>query len=81
MILLLLSALTASGVPGPYNLVIRWGGGSPVIVSYIDQSRCELAAVTVMAQRDPIVNGGGKTQPVPPETSGANAPYAFCIPA
>lgn len=25
MILLLFSALTASGVPGPYNLVLRWG--------------------------------------------------------
>jgi hypothetical protein len=81
MILLLFSALTASGVPGPYNLVLRWGSGSPLVVRYIDQSRCELAAGTVLAQRDPIVDRSGRARPVPPETSGANAPYAFCVPA
>lgn len=77
---LLAAALTAAGVPGPYNLVIRWGDGAPVVVHYIDQARCEAAAVTVFAQRDPVVDGNGKIRPVPRETAGANAPYAFCIP-
>jgi hypothetical protein len=85
VVALLLAAILAQEAPGysqgPFNLVIRWGSGSPVVVRYDTRARCEMAAVMVLAQRDVIVQGRGKPG-IPPsrEVTGPNAPYAFCIP-
>jgi hypothetical protein len=66
---------------GPFNLVIRWGNGSPIVAKYETRKRCELAAVGVLVQGDIIVGQNGKPDIQPsPQVTGANKPYAFCIP-
>ena len=83
MITLLLAAALSQEAPGysegPFNLVLRWGEGPPVVVRYESRARCETAALMVLVQRDATVERDVVRQPAP-EVSGANAPYAFCIP-
>ena len=66
---------------GPFNLVLRWGEGSPVIVRYENRDRCEVAALEAWSQGMASVDEKtGKETKLDPAVSGANAPYAFCIP-
>jgi len=66
---------------GAFNLVLRWGPGSPVVVRYESRARCEMAAVMVITQHDPSLDGKtGKLVEPDPSVSRANAPSAFCIP-
>jgi hypothetical protein len=66
---------------GPFNLVLRWGNGAPVVVRYESRARCEMAAVMVVTQPDAIYQGKGKADIQPSSlVSGENAPWAFCIP-
>lgn len=73
--------IMAAGVPGPYNLVLRWGQGGPVIVRYENQERCDMAAVTAWAQASDLVLDNGKIEKADPAVTGQNKPFAFCIPA
>jgi hypothetical protein len=68
---------------GPFNLIIRWGAGSPVAIRYDNRQRCELAAVEVDTQGDAFADEiDARGNPIPPneKVRGANAPWAFCIP-
>lgn len=67
-------------VPGPFNLIVKWGPGAPMAIRYETAQRCELAAVQVLSEGDPIVGKDGKPRPVPPQFQGPNRPYAFCVP-
>lgn len=80
--LLLALAQEAPGYSkGPFNLVLRWGEGSPVVIRYETRARCETAALMAYVQGDAIVVGKGKPDTPPAQqVSGANRPYAFCIP-
>jgi hypothetical protein len=35
---------------GPFNLILHWGNGTPVIVRYENRARCEMAALEVDIQ-------------------------------
>jgi hypothetical protein len=85
MIGLLTAALLTQEAPGysqgPFNLVLRWGSGAPVVIRYETRARCETAAVMVITQPDTTVQGKGRPDiPASPQVKGANAPWAFCIP-
>lgn len=85
MISLLLAAALAQEAPGysqgPFNLIVRWGDSSPVVVRYESRARCEMAAVMVISQGFvEVVDGGKREIPPDPKVSGSNHPYAFCIP-
>ena len=85
MISLLLAAALAQEATGysqgPFNLVIRWGNSSPVVVRYETRSRCEMAALMVISQCFVKIVDDGKREIQPdPKVSGPNQPYAFCIP-
>lgn len=67
---------------GPFNLVLRWGFGSPAVVRYESRQRCETAALMVAVERGARVDEKtGRPIATDVAVSGANAPYAFCIPA
>jgi len=85
--LLLLVAAHAQEVPGysqgPFNLILRWSGGSPVVIRYDTRERCEMAALMAVVQGDALiqeVDGRGRPRQPDPQVRGPNAPYAFCIP-
>lgn len=82
-IAMLLLAQAAPGYSdGPFNLVLRWGQGAPVVVQYENRARCESASLMVLMERDARVDQRtGKAMPVDQSVAGTNAPYAFCIPA
>jgi hypothetical protein len=84
MTLLLMAALAQGPLSrdaGPSNLIIRWGASSPVVVKYETLERCEYAAVGVIVQGLVKVGQNGKPDIQPsPQLTGANKPYAFCIP-
>lgn len=71
----------AAGVPGPYNLVLRWGQGAPVVVRYESQERCDMAAVTAWAQGNDAILDDGRVVPADIAVTGQNRPHAFCVPA
>lgn len=83
----LIGSETASGTSsrskeGPWNLIIKWGNGSPIVIKYQSLERCNLAELSVIVQRDPRFNEQtDKIIPVDPAVENSNAPYAFCIPA
>lgn len=85
MIALALMVALAQEAPGyskgPFNLVLRWGQGSPVVIRYETRDRCETAALMAYVQGDATVVGKGKPNAPPaPQVSGTNRPYGFCIP-
>lgn len=85
MLLMFIAAALAPEAPGysvgPFNLVLRWGEGSPVVIRYSNRERCEMAALSAFALGDAEVNGPGRPDTPPaPEVSGVNRPYGFCIP-
>lgn len=68
---------------GPFNLVLRWGAGAPVVIRYDNRARCELAALAAATTGDAIgseLDDKGRVRPAPVQVRGANAPFAFCIP-
>lgn len=80
-ILLLASGNVDPAAAGPYNLILRWGGGPPIAIHYQDKERCELAALQVWSENHLAIDDDtGKEIKPDPEVSGANSPYAFCIP-
>lgn len=68
---------------GPFNLILRWGGGPPLVIRYENRARCELAALQVDLQGGLLGKAlrydGTVIEPEAP-VSGANTPWAFCIP-
>jgi hypothetical protein len=68
---------------GPFNLILHWGNGTPVIVRYENRARCEMAALEVDIQGGllgkAIRSDGTVIEPEVPVT-GENTPWAFCIP-
>jgi hypothetical protein len=69
---------------GPFNLILRWGEGAPIVIRYESRERCETAELIVDTQSQIMfqeVDDNGKPMKTYPTVNGPNAPWAFCIPA
>ena len=83
MLALIIGALLAQEAPGysegPFNLILRWGATTPVVIRYETRARCEMAAVMVVTQQDDTLANGKRIE-ASPLVRAPNALYAFCIP-